>query len=135
MPLANSTVRSINANGKNRPGAFPQSITALNDSTPELATARPYAVDLTGWFEGYSHPGIQDANGNASRIAPVVGVGSVENGALNILPAFANPALRAGARVRQRQRPGRRADDRAGRPLPGLDGARWRLLSGERVPV
>ena len=95
VPLAQSTVRSINANGKNRPGAFPQSITALNDSTPELATARPYAVDLTGWFEGYSHPGIQDANGNASRIAPVVGVGSVENGALNILPAFANPALRS----------------------------------------
>jgi hypothetical protein len=94
VPLADSTVRSINAGGKNRPGAFPQSITALNDSTPELATARPYAVDLTGWFEGYSHPGIQDANGNASRIAPVVGVGSVENGALNILPAFADPALR-----------------------------------------
>ena len=30
---------------------------ALNGSTPELATARPYAVDLTGWFEGYTHPG------------------------------------------------------------------------------
>ncbi len=95
VPLAAATVRNIKANGKVRPGAFPQSVTALNDSTPELATARPYAVDLTGWFEGYSHPGTEDANGGSSRIAPVVGVGSIENGALNILPPFADPALRA----------------------------------------
>jgi phospholipid/cholesterol/gamma-HCH transport system substrate-binding protein len=95
VPLANATVRDIKANGKVRPGAFPQSVIALNDSTPELAVARPYAVDLTGWFEGYSHPGTQDANGGSSRVAPVVAVGSLSNGALNILPAFADPALRA----------------------------------------
>ncbi len=95
VPLAAATVRDIKANGRVRPGAFPQSVTALNDSTPELATARPYAVDLTGWFEGYTHPGTEDANGGSSRIAPVVGVGSIENGALNILPPFADPALRA----------------------------------------
>jgi phospholipid/cholesterol/gamma-HCH transport system substrate-binding protein len=94
VPLANATVRKIKANGKVRPGAFPQSVTALNDSTPELATARPYAVDLTGWFEGYTHPGTEDANGGSSRVAPIVGIGSIENGALNILPAFAVPALR-----------------------------------------
>ncbi len=95
VPLADATVRNTNANGKVRPGAFPESVTALNDSTPELATARPYAVDLTGWFEGYTHPGTQDANGGSSRIAPVVGIGSIENGALNVLPAFSNPALRS----------------------------------------
>jgi phospholipid/cholesterol/gamma-HCH transport system substrate-binding protein len=95
VPLAAATVRNINANGKIRPGAFPESTLALNDSTPELATARPYAVDLTGWFEGYTHPGTVDANGSASRVAPVVGVGSISNGALNILPAFADPALRS----------------------------------------
>ncbi len=95
VPLESATVDSIQANGKQRPGAFPASITALNDSTPELATDRPYAVDLTGWFEGYSHPGTQDANGGSSRIAPVVGVGSLSNGALNILPAFADPGLRS----------------------------------------
>jgi phospholipid/cholesterol/gamma-HCH transport system substrate-binding protein len=94
VPLAGATVRDIRANGKLRPGAFPQTVTALNDSTPELAVARPYAVDLTGWFEGYTHPGIQDANGGSSRIAPVVGIGSIENGTLNILPPFADPALR-----------------------------------------
>jgi phospholipid/cholesterol/gamma-HCH transport system substrate-binding protein len=88
VPLADATVRKIRANGKVRPGAFPQTVTALDDSTPELAVARPYAVDLTGWFEGYSHPGTQDANGGSSRVAPVVGIGSIENGTLNVLPAF-----------------------------------------------
>ena len=94
VPLAAATVKNINADGKVRAGAFPESTTALNESTPELATARPYAVDLTGWFEGYTHPGTIDANGGASRIAPVVGIGSIENGALNILPSFTTPACR-----------------------------------------
>jgi hypothetical protein len=93
-PLANATVRPVFAHGKVRPGAFPQSAIALNDSTPELATARPYAVDLTGWFEGYTHPGTIDANGGSSRIAPVIGVGSIQSGVLNLLPAFLNPLLR-----------------------------------------
>jgi phospholipid/cholesterol/gamma-HCH transport system substrate-binding protein len=74
------------ANGKQRLGAFPQSTIALNDFSPELATARPYAVDLTGWFEGYSHPGGVDANGGYSRIAPVVGLESVENGLTSAIP-------------------------------------------------
>jgi hypothetical protein len=79
----------------NRPGAFIVSEQALNQSVPELAVARPYAVDLTGWFEGYSHPGVYDANGAASRIAPVIGVGSVENGVLNLSSSLLNnPALR-----------------------------------------
>jgi phospholipid/cholesterol/gamma-HCH transport system substrate-binding protein len=95
VPLANVTVHPLVANGKLRPGAFTQSTIALNDSTPELATARPYAVDLTGWFEGYTHPGTIDANGGSSRVAPVVGVGSIQNGTLNLLPPFVNAALRS----------------------------------------
>lgn len=94
VPLAAATVRDVNANGKVRPGAFPETVKALDESTPELATDRPYAADLTGWFEGYSHPGTQDANGSASRISPVIGVGSVQNGTLNLLPAFSDPTLR-----------------------------------------
>src|SRR5205807_807894 len=78
VPLAAVTVRDIRANGKVRRGAFPESVIALKGSTPELAVGRPYAVDLTGWFEGYSHPGIYDANGGVSRAgALVVGLGSV----------------------------------------------------------
>jgi phospholipid/cholesterol/gamma-HCH transport system substrate-binding protein len=85
---------SLQADGAQRLGAFPESTVALNNSTPELATARPYAVDLTGWFEGFTHPGGTDANGDFSRVAPVVGVGSIENGALNLLPSYLEPALR-----------------------------------------
>jgi phospholipid/cholesterol/gamma-HCH transport system substrate-binding protein len=85
---------TLAADGAQRLGAFPESTVALNNSTPELATARPYAVDLTGWFDGFSHPGGTDVNGNFSRVAPVVGVGSIENGALNILPSFLDPVLR-----------------------------------------
>ncbi|HLY49469.1 MAG TPA: MlaD family protein [Solirubrobacteraceae bacterium] len=73
------------ANGAERQGAFPVSANALQQSAPEMAVARPYAVDLTGWFEGYSHPGLYDANGSVSRIAPVVGVGSIQNGVFNII--------------------------------------------------
>jgi phospholipid/cholesterol/gamma-HCH transport system substrate-binding protein len=93
-PAASTCNGTLPANGQQRLGAFPQSTVALNDSTPELATARPYAVDLTGWFEGFSHPGGTDANGNFSRVAPVIGVGSLENGTLNILPSFLDPILR-----------------------------------------
>jgi phospholipid/cholesterol/gamma-HCH transport system substrate-binding protein len=92
VPLAAVTVHNVNANGKSRPGAFPQSTIALNNSTPELATARPYAVDLTGWFEGYTHPGMVDANGGISRVAPIVGLSSITNGLttsiLSGLPGF-----------------------------------------------
>jgi phospholipid/cholesterol/gamma-HCH transport system substrate-binding protein len=95
VPLAAVTVRNIEANGKLRKGAFPQSTIALNDSTPELAFARPYAVDLTGWFEGFSHPGQYDANGGFSRVSAVVGVASLQNGVLNLLPELADSALRS----------------------------------------
>jgi phospholipid/cholesterol/gamma-HCH transport system substrate-binding protein len=101
VPLAQATVGRVRANGQVRPGAFIVSSQALHQSVPELAVARPYAPDLTGWFEGYSHPGAYDANGAASRIATVVGVGSAENGILNILGSgpfnnlLTNPAGRA----------------------------------------
>ena len=81
VPLAHVAVGGqfgeplVSANGKRRPGAFPVSATALNQSVPELAVARPYAVDLTGWFEGYAHPGGYDANGALSRIALVLELG------------------------------------------------------------
>lgn len=83
VPLARVTVGKVRANGALRPGAFTVSAQALKQSVPELAIARPYAVDLTGWFEGYSHPGAYDAFGAASRVAAVVAVSSLENGALD----------------------------------------------------
>jgi phospholipid/cholesterol/gamma-HCH transport system substrate-binding protein len=88
VPLANATVNTVNANGAARQGAFPASTQALQSSTPELATARPYSVDLTGWFEGYSHPAGVDANGGYARVAPVVSAFSASSGGgLTFLPA------------------------------------------------
>src|SRR5205807_9490761 len=86
IPLAAVTVRNSSVHGKSRPGAFTESTIALNDSTPELATARPYAVDLTGWFEGYTHPGQVDGNGGTSRVAPGIGLSSFANGPTTRLP-------------------------------------------------
>jgi phospholipid/cholesterol/gamma-HCH transport system substrate-binding protein len=74
------------ARGKIRNAAFQESAISLNKSSPELATDRPYAVDLTGWFEGYSHPGVIDANGGASRIASVFGLESIGNGLTSLIP-------------------------------------------------
>lgn len=95
QPLAAVTVDDIYADGAERRGAFPESTIALADATPELAFARPYAVDLTGWFEGFSHPGGYDANGGFSRVAPVVGVASLNSGVETALNFLALPALRA----------------------------------------
>jgi phospholipid/cholesterol/gamma-HCH transport system substrate-binding protein len=86
VPLANATVRKVRADGAVRNGAFPESTIALSGSTPELAFARPYAVDLTSWFEGYSHPGTIDANGGSSRVAPVVGAFSLDTGQMAAIP-------------------------------------------------
>jgi hypothetical protein len=96
QPLAAVTVDDYYADGKERRAAFPESTIALSEGTPELAFARPYAVDLTGWFEGFSHPGGYDANGGYSRVAPVVSVGTITDaGVFKALSALADPALRA----------------------------------------
>jgi len=47
-------------------------------------------VDLTGWFEGYSHPGTQDALGADNRAEIDAGAFSNQTGTLSLL----NPILR-----------------------------------------
>jgi phospholipid/cholesterol/gamma-HCH transport system substrate-binding protein len=99
VPLAQVTVRNNRINGRTREGAFPATTRALNTGTPELAYARPYAVDLTGWFDDFSHPGIYDALGGASRISPVFGTGSVQlpGGITSLIPLPLFPAGSAAA--------------------------------------
>jgi phospholipid/cholesterol/gamma-HCH transport system substrate-binding protein len=87
--LAAVAVKNVQANGKSRLGTFPQTTISLNDFTPELAVARPYAPDLTGWFEGFSHIGVDDANGATSRIATIIlGGNALSNSAVETLTSL-----------------------------------------------
>jgi hypothetical protein len=88
VPLRDVAVSPVRANGAEREGAFPATVRALSKATPELADARPYAVDLTGWFDDFSHSGVYDALGGASRAAPHVNAFAEANGVLGgIIPA------------------------------------------------
>src|SRR5207248_11375956 len=69
VPLRNVAIGPVQANGQQREGAFPASVKALNGSTPELAYGRPYAPDLTAWFDDFSHSGYYDALGRVGRVA------------------------------------------------------------------
>src|SRR6185503_11632877 len=80
VPLRDIAVGPVERNGKQREGALPASVSALRESVPELAYARPYAVDLTGWFDDFGHSGVYDALGGESRAAPHVSAFVVANG-------------------------------------------------------
>jgi phospholipid/cholesterol/gamma-HCH transport system substrate-binding protein len=67
-PLRDVTTRKVQANGKQRDGAFEAGQDALKGNTPEFAFFRPYTPDLLGWFDDFSHSGVYDALGAASRV-------------------------------------------------------------------
>jgi phospholipid/cholesterol/gamma-HCH transport system substrate-binding protein len=69
--LAKIAVGPVRRNGRNRPGALPQSREALSRSLPQLAFFRPYLTveGLSGWFDDFGHSGIFDANGGLGRIS------------------------------------------------------------------
>jgi phospholipid/cholesterol/gamma-HCH transport system substrate-binding protein len=69
VALRDIAIGPVQANGASRPGAFPASVNALQGATPELAYARPYANDLTAWFDDFSHSGMYDALGGLARNA------------------------------------------------------------------
>jgi phospholipid/cholesterol/gamma-HCH transport system substrate-binding protein len=89
VPVRDIAVRDVERNGKDRQGAFPATIDALRGATPELAYARPYAVDLTGWFDDFSHSGVYDALGGVSRVAINANIFTLANSVPtgNIIPA------------------------------------------------
>ena len=89
IPVRDIAVGTAKRNGKQREGALPASAKALGTATPELGFARPYAVDLTGWFDDFGHSGIYDALGGASRAAPHVNAFAAVEGGLPgcVLPA------------------------------------------------
>jgi phospholipid/cholesterol/gamma-HCH transport system substrate-binding protein len=85
VPLRDQAVGPVQRNGAKREGALTASAKALAEAAPELATARPYAPDLTGWFDDFSHSGIYDALGGASRAAPYTNLFANVNGVLKPL--------------------------------------------------
>jgi phospholipid/cholesterol/gamma-HCH transport system substrate-binding protein len=86
VPLRDIAVGPVQRNGKDRQGALPSSASALKESVPELGYARPYAVDLTGWFDDFGHSGVYDALGGESRAAPHASAFEVVNGVLQFVP-------------------------------------------------
>ncbi|MCW2997016.1 MAG: hypothetical protein JWN65_565 [Solirubrobacterales bacterium] len=106
VPLADITTKPGVRAGKTRDGAFAETVKALDEATPELRFARPYAVDLTGWFDDFSHSGVYDALGGASRAAPYANVFTNANGVLKPIldPIVGNQAFAAVASLGQRNR-------------------------------
>jgi phospholipid/cholesterol/gamma-HCH transport system substrate-binding protein len=106
VPLAAITTKPGARTGATRDGAFAETVKALDEATPELRFARPYAVDLTGWFDDFSHSGVYDALGGASRAAPYANVFTNANGVLKPIldPIVGNKAFAAVASLNQRNR-------------------------------
>jgi hypothetical protein len=65
--VADATTRKVQANGELRPSTFASLSSSLTKAAPEMAFFRPYAADLTGWFDDFSTSGAYDANGGFSR--------------------------------------------------------------------
>src|SRR3954452_4363156 len=86
VPLRDVAIGPVQRNGKERQGALPASASALKESVPELGFARPYAVDLTVWFDDFGHSGLYDALGGESRAAPHVSAFVLVNGLLQPVP-------------------------------------------------
>ena len=84
--LRDVTTRPGQYNGKERPGSFATAIQSLKEQTPQWAFQRPYIVDVTGWFDDFSHSGIYDANGSASRVSTNVSFFAFLNGQLAFVP-------------------------------------------------
>jgi len=133
IDLANSifefrdvTTKPGTYNGKVRDGSFATSIKSLKAQTPQFAFQRPYVVDLTGWFDDFSHSGIYDANGSASRVSTNVSFVAFLNGALQIVPeAMRDEVFKEVATLGQRNRcPGsteRQAPDKSNPYKPAAD--------------
>jgi len=86
VPLRDIAVGPVQRTAPKRQGALPSSTDALRQSVPELGYARPYAVDLTGWFDDFSHSGVYDALGGESRAAAHVNAFVTAGGVLQPVP-------------------------------------------------
>ncbi len=105
VPVRNVAVGPVAVNGASRPGALPATTDALGTATPELGFARPYAPDLTAWFNSFAHSGVYDALGGASRVAISANPLALVSGLLTpIPPELRQAALLSTLTVGQRNR-------------------------------
>lgn len=120
VPLRDIAVGPVRRNGAEREGALPASTKALAVAAPELATARPYAPDLTNWFDDFSHSGLYDAMGGGSRAAPNVNLFAAVDGLLQPIPAELRAEFfKFGASLNQNYRcPGAAERGAAWKPTP-----------------
>ena len=86
LPFRDIAIGPVQVNGKQREGSFPTSAKSLARQKGHLAFFRPYSVDFTGWLDDFSHSGIYDANGSASRSATSVNAFSSAGGLLQPIP-------------------------------------------------
>ena len=86
VPLRDVAMRDVEVNGKTRRGAFPETTDALSKSIGPLGFARPYAVDLTGWFDDFGHSGTYDALGGRSRVGTYINAFAQVDGVLRPIP-------------------------------------------------
>jgi hypothetical protein len=86
LPFRDVTVRRGTYNGARREGSFAASARSLRAQTPQWAFQRPYTVDFTGWFDDFSHSGVYDANGSASRVSTTVSAFAFLQGTLVPVP-------------------------------------------------
>jgi phospholipid/cholesterol/gamma-HCH transport system substrate-binding protein len=86
LPFRNIAVGPVRRNGAQRPGSLDQIATSLQRQTPKAAFFRPYVVDFTGWLDDFSHSGVYDANGSASRVATSVNAYAAVGGQLQLVP-------------------------------------------------
>jgi phospholipid/cholesterol/gamma-HCH transport system substrate-binding protein len=135
--LRDATVRDVVVNGKTRQASFAASAQSLHDYVPEVAFVRPYAPDALGWFDDFSHSGIYDALGAASRVGVHTSAFTFLNGNLSpVPPDLRGQALSAGAALNQRNRcPGsaeHKADDGTNpwKPTPDYNCDPSQLLPG-----
>ena len=96
LKLAPIALGPVQANGAQREGALPATRRALDSSVPLLAYGRPYAPELTGWFDDFGHSGQYDANGSFARTALMLSAFSARGGTLSVVPPADRGAELAG---------------------------------------
>jgi phospholipid/cholesterol/gamma-HCH transport system substrate-binding protein len=104
--LAKAAIDKHKVHGATRRGAFPELVDSLTKSAPELAFFRPYAPELTGWFDDFSTSGVYDALGSFSRAGLALSAFTFTpaGNLVPVPPALRDDVLAAGAKTGRNNR-------------------------------